>query len=193
MARKYLSRSTFFGFLMVMGALPSAVIGQQTPTSRQLPSHGSFQIRPVSMAHLYWHFMTYQNHLEQKATEQELQGKDGGRLRSQLQKQAGLSDADYAPIRVSSVRLSSKVKEMDARAAKIREAGISSSSIDQLRAVTVEREAAINSEILYLKQNLSKDNIRTFEAFLTKFFSLNNALPRTHLPAGQSGSALVQK
>lgn len=144
------------------------------------------------MAHLYWHFLVYQNHLDTKAAELDAHGKNGNPMRSHLQHILGLSDADYAPIRTSSVRLTAKVKDLDAQAAAIRSAGPSSSSLDQLKALTVQRETDINAEISFLKQTLPPDKIRAFEAFLTQFFSPTNAIPRPPIATGQPAPAAVK-
>jgi hypothetical protein len=183
----------------MMCALLRPAIGQSTSVQQQLPGRTIIQIRPVSLSHLYWHFLVYQNHLDTKAADLGAHGKDGSGLRNLLQKKAGLSDTEYAPIRISSVRLTANVKDLDKQAVAIHTAGASSSSRDQLKVLTVQREAAINSEISFLKQNLPPDKIKTFEAFLTQFFSPANAVPRPTLVTGKPAAngnpapAAVQK
>jgi hypothetical protein len=176
---------------MICG-LSQLALGQTTPTQQKQPPTKQPQFKPVLLEHLYWHFLILQNFLDTKAATQESQGKDG-KLRGDLQKALGWPDTDYAPIRVSSVRLTAKVKDLDAKAAAIQKAGASSSSHDQLKALTVQREACINSEISYLKQNLPPDKIKAFEAFLTQLFSPNNAVPRPPVTAGQQTPAGVRK
>lgn len=178
--------------LMMCGLLHPAM-GQAAPAQPQQSSRGSSQIRPESLEHLYWHFLAYQNHLDTKAADLDTHGKDGSGLRNQLQKKTGLSDAEFAHIRISSVRLTAKVKELDAQAVAIRASGHSSTSYDRLHALTVQREASINAEITYLKQHLPPDRIKAFEAFLTQFFSPNNAVHRPPSSAGQQAPAAVQK
>lgn len=187
MARKSqcISISALLGFVLAICGLSHAAMGQAAPAPSQQPSSKTTQFKPVSLAHLYWHFLTLQNHLDTKATELESQGKDGSGLRNQLQKTLGWSDTDYAPIRTSSVRLTAKVKDLDVQAVAIRKAGPSSSNYDQLKALTVQREADINSEISYLKQSLTPDKTLGFESFLTKLFSLTNASPRPPLTTGK--------
>jgi hypothetical protein len=189
---KYASISMFLGFMLTMCAQFRPVMGQTTPTQQQ-PSRKPLQVRPVSLAHLYWHFLVYQNHLDTKAAATTVGGRDGTGMRNLLQKQLGCSDADFAPIRTSSARLTAEVQALDAQAATIRAAGPSSTSFDQLHALTVQREADINAEISYLKQNLSPGRINALEAFLTKFFSPNNAVPLPPSSVGALGPAGVQK
>ena len=192
--------STLFGFVLTMCALLHPAMGQaapaqgqSTPTQQQQSSSKPSQIRPVSLAHLYWHFLVFQNHLDTKAADLGAHGKNGRLMHNHLQKKLGFSDADYAAIRTSSVRLTAKVKVLDAKATAIQKAGASSSSHDQLKALTVQREADINSEIAYLKQNLPPDKIKAFEAFLTQLFSPTNAVFRPSLPVGKPAPTAVQK
>ncbi|MGA2898207.1 MAG: hypothetical protein ABSE27_11525 [Acidobacteriaceae bacterium] len=207
MARKsqYTSLSILFGFMLMMCGLLHPAVGQAAPAQGQVapaqpqqPSKGSSQFKPVSLEHLYWHFLVLQNYLDTKSVELESNGKDGRGLRNNLQKQLGWSDADYALIRTSSVRLTAELKDLDAQAAAIRTADMSSSSHEQLKALTVQRETSINSEITFLKQNLPPDKIRAFEIFLIQLFAPKSVSPRPPSPAkpavtGQPAPAAVQK
>jgi hypothetical protein len=176
---------------MICG-LSQLALGQTTPTQQKQPPTKQPQFKPVLLEHLYWHFLILQNFLDTKAATQESQGKDG-KLRGDLQKALGWPDTDYAPIRVSSVRLTTEVKDLDAQSVAIRTAGVSATSLDQLKTLTAQREADINSEISYLKQNLPPDKIKAFEAFLTRFFSPTNAVHRPPVTAGQQTPAGVRK
>ena len=207
MARKsqYTSISILLGFMLMMCGLLHPAMGQATPSQGrvapaqpQQPSNATSQIRPISLEHLYWHFLTLQNYLDTKSVELESNGKDGRGLRNNLQKQLGWSNEDYAFIRTSSVRLTAKLKDLDAKAAAIKSADISSSSHEQLKALTVQRETSINSEITFLRHNLSPDKIRAFEFFLIQFFAPKPVSPRPPSPAkpavtGQPAPAAVQK
>jgi hypothetical protein len=178
MTRKsdYASTSIIVGFVMTICMFSSTTMGQAVPTQKRPSSSKPAQSKPnpVSLPHLYWHFLVYQNHLDAKATELTAQGKDGSILRDFLQKKSGLSDADFVSVRTSSARLSTKMKYLDTQAAAVQTSG-SLLSHDQLKALTDQRESAINFEIVYLKQNLSPDKIKAFEAFLTQLFSPTNA------------------
>jgi hypothetical protein len=145
------------------------------------------------LPHLYWHFLVYQNHLDSKAAAITVEGQDGNGMRNLLQKKLGFSDADFAPIRTSSARLTAEVQALDAQAVAIRAAGPSSTSFDQLHALTGQRETEINAEISYLKQNLSPGKMHALEAFLTTFFSPNNAVLRPTASVVPLGPAGVQK
>ena len=171
-----------------VGSLSTAMLAQSGPSQgvQQQP-------QPVSLPHLYWHFLVYQNHLDTVAAAQSAQGQDGSWLSGDLQRRMGFSDADFAPIRASSVRLSSELQALAAQATAIQTAGASSSNSAQLKALATQREADINAEISYLKQNVSPDKIKAFEAFLTQMFSPNNAIPRPSIPVGQQAPAAVQK
>ena len=180
------SMSMLLGILLAMCGSLSRAIGQSAPTQQQQKLSGKVaQFKPVSLEHLYWHFLALQNFLDTKAAAQEAQGKDGSKLRNVLQAKLGWSDTDYAPVRTSSVRLTGEMKDLDAQATTIRQAGPSSSGLNQLKGLTLQRETDIKSEIFFLKQNLPPDKIMAFEAFLTKFFSLANASPRPPFSAGK--------
>jgi hypothetical protein len=195
MARK-LRHTSVWNLLKVMllsCTLLYPAMGQSTPAQRQRPPRSLTPPRPLSLAHLYWHFLFYQNHLDTKAAVLDSQGKKGSLMRNHLQQKLGLSDADFALIRTSSVRLTAEVKALDAQAVAIRAAGPSSSSFDQLKALTGQRETDINAEISYLKQNLPPRKIKEFEVFLTQFFSPTNAVPRPSFATVQPAPAAVQK
>jgi len=113
-------------------------------------------------------------------------------LSGDLQRKMGFSDADFAPIRASSVRLSSELQALDAQAASLRAAGISSSNAAQLKALAVQREADINVEIASLKQALSPDKITAFEAFITQFFAPKTLTYQITSASGQAATAAVQ-
>jgi hypothetical protein len=122
--------------------------GQQPRLSHGLPNR-----QPVSLAHLYLHFLVYQNHLDTEAAAKVAQGQDGSGLRNHLQARMGFADADYAPIRTASVRLTAEMMALNAQAAAIRSAGLSSATSAQMQALTVQREAKINAEISYLSRH----------------------------------------
>ena len=165
----------------------------QTTAQQQLQLHP--QVKPLSLAHLYWHFLVFQNHLDTKASDLDAHGKDGSKMRGYLQHRLGLSDAQIVAVRVSSGRLTARVKALDAQAATIRAGGHTSTSYAQLSVLTVQREAAINAEISSLKQTLPPAKISALESFLTAFFSASNPAPPPGLSGGQQGApaAAVQQ
>ena len=183
------------GGVLAVHLLTNPVPAQSTATPAQNPTGRQPQVRPVSLAHLYWHFLVLQNVMDTKAAGQQSQGKDGGGLRNSLQKTLGWSDAEYSPIRTSSGRLTAEVKDLDAQVAAIRKAGPAPSSMDQLKALTAQREVDINAEVSFLRQNLPAEKIKTFEIFLTRFFSPANGTLRQLHPTtpGQSAPAAVHQ
>jgi len=124
----------------------------------------------VSLSHLYWHFLLYQNHLDSRAAEQAQKGKDGRLLSSHLQTELGFSSVEFGHIRVSSVRLSAKLTALNERAAVI-VAHKDPNGSAQLLALMAERESAINVEVAYLRDALGPSKTATFEAFLIQMFS----------------------
>jgi hypothetical protein len=123
------------------------------------------------LSHYYWHFLAHQNQLDAWAKTQAAKGHDGSALRNHLQKSIGLSDADYAPVRTSAVRLTTEVKALNAQAQAIRAAGPTAESYAQLKALTAQRESDIDSEVAYLKKSLSPNKRAKLEAFMVQFFS----------------------
>jgi hypothetical protein len=158
----------------------------QSQTQPHPAGHEHGERHAVPLAHLYWHFLVYQNHLDTVAVAQEAQGKDGSWARNHLQTELGLTDAEYAPIRVSSARLAAEVAALDAQASALR-AGTATPDVTKLKALTVQREEAIHAEIVFLKQTLPPDRMSAFEAFLVQFFAPTNsvsfALPSTSQPS----------
>jgi len=71
-------------------------------------------------------------------------------VRNHLQRSLGWSDADFTPIRASSVRLAAKAKDLHAKNHAILAAGKSSSSPNQLQALASQRDAALNAEVSHL-------------------------------------------
>ena len=173
-----------FASCLLLCALPQQAATQSSQI-QQLASQGYAQPRPVSLPHLYWHFVVYQHHLEEVAAEHEKQGKEGQWLRNYLQTKLGFTDTDFAPIRVSAERLSAEIKDLDSKAMTIaaadreaRRKGLVALDAtppghEQLKALTAEREADINAEIQSLNQALSQKNADALRTFLTQRFSQN--------------------
>jgi len=170
---RYLSILTLLSVVPLLSASPA----QSQGISAAQPSVAAVPSQAASLAHLYWHFLMYQDHLDTKASERDSQGKEGKLMRKHLQGKLGFSDAEFAPIRTSSARLASKVKSLDAQAVQIRSGGPSSTSHGQLKALTAQRQAYIDAEVSYLKQTLAPDKIGVLEAFLARYFSPANAVP----------------
>jgi hypothetical protein len=179
--------------MLLAFALPQLAMGQPILAQLQRPSSRQSQHKPVPLAHLYGHFLVYQNQLDTKAAELEAQGKDGSWLHNHLQQSLGLSDVEFAQIRQSSVRLADKVKALDTQATAIRAAGVSPVGRERLKDLTTQREAAINAEITHLKQTLPPDKIVLFEAFITQFFSPKPIIIQRSSTTGKPIPAAVQQ
>jgi len=184
--------SILLGSGLLVCLLLHPAMGQTAPAQLQPSSSGLSQPKPVPLAHLYWHFLVHQNQLDTKAASENAQGRDGSWLRNHHQASLGFSDADYAAIRTSSVRLTAEVGALDAQAATIRAAGPSASSSAQLKALAAQREEYINAEITYLKQTLPPKKILAFESYITQFFSPKNLVIPTSSSTGQPARATVQ-
>ena len=170
---------------LLLSACAITAVGQSSPVQQQthMPQ-GYTQPRPVSLAHLYWHFLVYQHHLDESAVEHEKQGKDGLWLRNYLQNKLGFTDEQFAPIRESADRLTAKVKDLDSKARMIaasdresRKKGLvapdtPAPGLEQLKALTIERETDINYEIESLNHALSEKDATTLRTFLQQRFSL---------------------
>jgi hypothetical protein len=194
---QYISISVLLEFMLTMCVLSLLAIGQAIPVQQQQPASKAAQQqpRPLSLQQMYGHFLIYQNHLDTKAAELTAQGKDGSALSDALQKKSGLSDADYAAVRISSSRLAAKLKDMDTQAATIRSSGspLSPEQLDQLKGLLDQQTTAIDFEITYLKQNLSPVKITAFEDFLAQFFFPAKATTPPPFAVGKSAPGAVQK
>lgn len=143
------------------------------------------QPQPVSLAHLYWHFLIYQHHLDQLAAEHEKQGKDGAWLRSYLQTKLSMTDEEFQPIRESADRLDAAMSELNAKANAIAAAANAARSKEgagsadeqqfrhKLKSLTAQREAAINKEIDTLNAALDPDAAQKLRDYLKNTFSKN--------------------
>ena len=181
---------SFISLMLLLSAPAALCQTQQAPPPQ---AAGMASLQPVSLTHLYWHFLIYQNHLDSVAATMSSQGQDGSELGNDLQRRMGFSDADFAPIRASGVRLSSEIQALDAQAAAIRANGVSPSNTAQLQALTAQREADINAEITSLKQALSPDKITAFETFITQFFAPKPLTVQFPATSGQAAPPAVQQ
>lgn len=191
---RYISLA-LFNVLFLSCAMPHA-FGQSTAAAQQQQPHSAQkQFRPLSLEHLYWHFLVYQHHLDTKAAEQESQGKDGSMLRNSLQRAIGWADADFAPIRASSTRLAAQLKDLDGQAAAIKAAGPPSrASHSRLQVLTAQREAKINDEVSSLRHGLSPDKVKALETLLPQFFPPPSGTPpSTVVPAEQIAPTEVSR
>lgn len=175
------------------GTMPHQANGQSVP-AQQPASGASLQPKSVPLAHLYLFFLIHQNRLDAKAASEEALGRDGKWFRNHNQASLGFSDADYAAIRTSSVRLAAEIMDLDAQATAVRSAAAPAANSAQLKAWAVEREADVNKEILYLKQTLPPEKIAAFETYITQFFApKNTTVPRVSPATIQPTPTTVQQ
>jgi hypothetical protein len=137
---------------------------------------------PVSLPHLYWHFLLYQNHLDKAAADHEKNGKDGSWLRDHYQRELGLSDSDFSEIRGSARRLELELNRINTRVTEIIKAErvahpdrmIDPSQLPgvspELVSLQEQHEDAITTEVQHLRSALGPENVKKLEDFLeTKF------------------------
>lgn len=176
--------------MLIAGALLYPAVGQ-TAQSQQ-PATGQIQSRPP-IEHYYLQFLRHQNQLDEWAARQAAKGHDGSVLHNHLQKDMGFSDAEYAPIRVSSVRLTAKVKALGAQAAALKASGAPLTSYaPQMKALAAQRDADLNAEVAFLKGNLSPDKRAKLEAFMVQFFSPAHATDQRNSATQQPAPAAVK-
>jgi DNA-nicking Smr family endonuclease len=179
------------GFLSAM-SLPCAT-GQVPPA--QIAGRAALNAKPVSLPHLYWHFLIYQHHLDQLAIEHEKKGKDGSWLRSYLQTKLSMTSEEFQPIRESADRLDSAITALNAKAkadvsalnASRSTEGVSSWNAHhyrhKLKKLTAQREAAINKEIDTLNAALSPEAAQKLQNYIQNTFSKNVSI--VHVTPGQ--------
>lgn len=168
-------------FLPCANAHPA--IGQQA----QNPPSAASQLKPVSVPHLYWHFLIHQNELDTLAAKLTAEGKDGQALRNDLQTKLGFSDGDYAPIRTSSQQLAAELGPIEAQLKALRG---SASNASQIQALFAQRESFIGNEVYNLSAELSAQNKAALETFMQNFFAPKNV--SATVPAASKGKAVQQ-
>jgi len=166
------------GFLCLMTA--SLAFGQGPyPVTASGPS------TRVSLPHLYWHFLMYQNHLDQAAAQHEANGKDGTWLSNHFEQKLGFTDAQFAIVRAAAQRLAPEIRALDAQAkafidadhaANPRQPGSrppSRPTPPQITALMHQHEAVIQQEVTNLKRALGPDLAARLDNFLQTQFALN--------------------
>jgi hypothetical protein len=152
--------------------------GQAPAAPAQVPSSTSSS---VPLSHLYWHFLMYQNHLDQEAAQMEKEGKSGAVVRSFIQTKLNMSDNRYEPIHRASDRLSAAMANLNSRAQHLRSLYIQTKPPqdgtltpeqqnlhDQLKRLNVEREQLLAEQMNTLDNELAVDDRAAFREFLTK-------------------------
>lgn len=101
------------GVVLLSFLLVSTLALGQTPTQTQTAALAKRQ--RVSLPALYRHFLAYQNHLDRVGTALDQKGEDGSEFRNHFQRILGFSDAEFAPIRDTALRLEQELKQHDAK------------------------------------------------------------------------------
>lgn len=140
---------------------------------------------PVSLPHLYWHLLMYQNHLDSAAAANEKKGKDGSWLRGHIQQKLGFTDSEFTSMRESAQRLEKTIAAIDAKAQAIIKvdraqygkgllpAGVQPPGWSQLQDLNQERETAITDEISKLNDALGPENAAKLQEYIQTNFSSN--------------------
>lgn len=168
----------------LLGLLILPSIGARQALAQQAQSQPSnpLQLRPASLPHLYWHFLIHQSILDAAAARLQAQGKDGSRLRNDLQTRLGFSDADYTPIRTGSQRLAVELKPIQEQLKALRGARVNAS---QMRSLIAQRDAYVASEMYNLSLELTPQNKIALEKFMAQLFAPKQIAFRLPPSAGQ--------
>jgi hypothetical protein len=177
----------------------------------QAPSTGmpGSQSKRVSLPHLYWHFLIYQNHLDQVAAQRVANGKDGSWLSNHFEQKLGFTDAQFAVVRATAQRLAPELQAVDAqamafiaayRAAHPHQPGsppLSGPAPPEIAALMQQHEAVIQKEIANLQSVLGPELSARLENFLQTQFALNvtvqNIPPNPNDPKTDLLAVLKQK
>jgi hypothetical protein len=175
-------------------ALGQAGVAYDANSTAQIPSN------PVPLHHVYWHFLRYQRHLDQRAATLEQQGrpKEAQELRRHLQKELHLSNAQAAILRQAGEQMEKDSNAIWAKAMPImiqdrewvRLNGRSSGPPPghaQVHALQEEREGVIRDAVAELNRKLGPKAAARLQARIEKEWAprvtvQNIASQRTHDP-----------
>jgi small-conductance mechanosensitive channel len=190
-------------FRSIVSLLAFLVVAFGVGRGQQATSQSSTS-SAVPLSHLYWHFLQYQHHLNEKAKELEKQGQPGDTVRSLIQSQLKMSDVQFASIHKASDRLSASMAEWNARVEHLRSFYIQSKPSkdipltseqqqlhDQLKHMNDEREAILTEQMNSLDNELSTTDRAAFRDFLTKQIASRVVTSRPWMPSSSVGSNQV--
>ena len=159
----------------------------------------------VPLSHLYWHFLQYQHHLDEKAEELEKQGQSGDTVRSLMQSQLKMPDVQFASMHRASDRLSASMSDWNARVEHLRSLYIQSKPSkdipltpqqqelhDQLKQMNDEREAILTQQMNSLDNELSTVDRAAFRDFLTKKIASRIVASRSLTPSSAARNSQVK-
>jgi hypothetical protein len=195
--RKTRSESRVLSLMFLVSAVCLAAFGQPSAIAPQ-SANAAGPSATVPLSHLYWHFLMYQNHLDQEAAEMEKEGESGTLVRSFLQTKLNMSDTRFEPIHRASNRLSLSLANLNARAQHLRSLYIQSrppldgalsseqqNLHDQLKQLNVEREELLTEQMNELENELTTDDRTAFREFLAKQIAPGVTVVKPSRPAGQ--------
>jgi hypothetical protein len=159
--------SPLLGLLLFLCVSTHPAIGQQVQNQPNALS----QVKPVSLPHLYWHFLIHQSELDALAAKLNANGKNGQVLRNDLQTRLGFSDADFAPIRTASQQLAAELQPIEAQLKALQGPAWDPTRVRDLIA---QREADIDNVVYDLSIELTPKNKAALENFMTSFFAPKN-------------------
>jgi hypothetical protein len=152
----------------------------------------------VSLQHLYWHFLMYQHHLDQKANEMEKEGNSGAVVRSFVQAKLKMSDSQFEPIRRAADGLSMSLADLNTRAQQLRSLYIQSQPAkegsltseqqkihDQLKSLNDERENLITNQMNKLDNELAVNDRAALREYLTNEVAPSVITVKRPKPASQ--------
>ena len=174
-------------------ALLCVLVAAPTVAQTTFPLPPNAQKVPTSLPHIYWHFLLYQNHLDQLALRREQQGKDGTALRNHFQQKLGFSNAQFAVVRTAAQRLQSELSSLDSQAQAIINAARAANPLQpgvpyiagpvppELKTLQQQHEDVIQSEVTNLKSSLGPDLAARLDAFL-QTRAAPNGRAKVHYP-----------
>jgi hypothetical protein len=168
MHTRALSRHLLSMLLLVLLVLAGASALAATVQQTQSHPNPLTQPMPISLPHLYWHFLLHQKDLDNMAAQLQAKGRDGNPLRRDLQARLGFSDADFAFIRSASRKLASKLGPINAQ---LRAPVHTPGNASEAKVPVAQREAYIENEVYNLSHELLPQNKATLEAFMAQFFA----------------------
>jgi hypothetical protein len=173
-AGSVVSRSAVLSFLLCIAFAGSAL---GTTTGSHPPSSMQFTPKRAPEAHLYWHFLLYQNYLDRQAVIREQQGKDGQTLRSHFQQRLHFTDAQFGIVRQAGLKLEADLKAVEAKVMPIVEQDRQWIKVHGrtdgpppghplVQELQKEHEAIVAGAMEQLNKSLGAENAAKFQTFI---------------------------
>lgn len=171
-----------YGMIVKNIALSVLFIALSPKGFSQLASHSGMAGAPnvstpkVPISHLYLNFLLFEAHLEQKAREFELEGKNGDQLRNLLRDKFHFTEAEFTPFRGASSRMEEEMKQIKNHALVVQQA---SDGLEVQRAkwksLMIGRDLKLQQEVDSLGRSMSAARREQFEKDLINFFPQKQA------------------